>query len=402
MSLTDVAIRKAKPRDKDYKLSDEKGLYLLVRSNGSKYWRYKYRISGKEKIFAIGVYPDVSLAQAREKLDEARKLVSKDIDPNVVKKTSKHLTKTAQENSFEIIAREWFAKKSGAWKPSHSEKIMSRLEKNAFPWLGNRPITEIEAPELLTMLQRVENRGAIDTAHRVRQYCNQIFRYAITTGRVKHNPVGDLYGALQPIKTTHYSTITDPKAIGGLLRSIMGYQGQFVTGCALRLMPYVFVRHTELRMMEWLELDFEEALWRIPAEKMKMETMHLVPLSTQAISIIRELQPLTGNGKYVFPGILSSNKPISENTLLSALRRLGYTKEDMTVHGFRSMASTRLNELGWNRDAIERQLAHIEQNQVRAAYNHAEYLSERRKMMQYWADYLDSLLSSTKNTVLAV
>ncbi len=401
MALTDTKIRTTKSQEKDFKLADEKGLYLLITAKGAKYWRLKYRFAGKEKKLALGVYPDISLAEARNKRDEARKMLANGTDPGVFKQITKQTIKSAAENSFEAIAREWFAKHAPNWAESHSDKIIGRLENDLFPWLGNRPITEITAPELLIILRRVENRGALDTAHREQQYCGRIFRYAIATGRAERNPAADLRGALPPVsKENHYATILEPKAIGALLRAINGYKGHLATKCALQLAPLVFLRPGELRMGEWHEFNFETAEWRIPAERMKMPSPHIVPLSRQAISILLELQPLTGDGKYVFPSIRTASRPLSENTVNAALRRLGYTGDEMTGHGFRSMASTLLNEQGWNSDAIERQLAHAERNSVRAAYNHAEYLPERRKMMQHWSDYLDSLANETKSVQL--
>lgn len=393
MALTDAKVRTAKPLEKPYKLSDERGLFLLVASNGSKYWRFKYRFAGKEKLLAFGVYPDVSLTEAREKRDAARKLLTNETDPGLVKQLTKHHTKLAHENTFQTIALEWLAKFSSKWEPGYSEKVSRRLETNLFPWLGSRPIAEITAPELLVALRRIEARGAIDTAHRTRQYCTQIFRYAIATGRAERDPAADLQGALPPRKKNHYASITDPKAVGDLLRAIQGYQGYFVTKCALELAPLLFVRPGELRFAEWSEINFEIAEWRIPAARMKMRDPHIVPLSTQALAILSDLKALTRHSKYLFPGIRTNTRPISENTVNAALRRLGYTKEEMTGHGFRSMASTLLNEQGWHRDAIERQLSHSERNSVRAAYNYAEYLPERRKMMQHWADYLCSLVT---------
>ncbi|MFA6058600.1 MAG: integrase arm-type DNA-binding domain-containing protein [Taibaiella sp.] len=391
MILTDTKIRTIKARDKAYKLTDGKGLFLLISPTGSKYWRFKYRFAGKEKLIALGVYPEVSLAQARAKRDEARKLLANDTDPGLLKQLNKRARKTASENSFEAVAREWYAKFSIQWTPNHGQRILIRLEKDIFPWLGSRPINEITAQELLSALRRIENRGAIETAHRAQQNCSQVFRYAIATGRAERDPCPDLRGALQPVNTRHHASITDPKEIAKLLRSIQDYEGYFVTKCALGLAPLVFVRPGELRNAEWEEVNFETAEWRIPAEKMKMRSIHIVLLSTQAINILQELHALTGTGKYIFPSVRTPNRPMSENTVLGALRRLGYTKNEMTGHGFRSMASTLLNEQGWNRDAIERQLAHSERNSVRAAYNYAEHLPERRKMMQHWADYLESL-----------
>ncbi|MEO8400734.1 MAG: integrase arm-type DNA-binding domain-containing protein [Gammaproteobacteria bacterium] len=394
MPLKDVTCRNAKPREKAYKLSDEKGLYLFIKPNGTNSWRLKYRILGKEKTLSIGLYPDVSLQAARNARDNARTKLADKIDPGLAKQVSKRSAKEAAENSFEMIAREWFIKFSSKWSPSHSERILRRLEKDIFPWLGKRPIAEISAPELLAVLRRMESRGAIETAHRASQNCGQIFRYAIATGHAERDPSADLKGAIPPPKKAHHASIINPSKIGELLRAIDGYQGHFVTKCALRLAPLVFVRPGELRHAEWCEFNLATDEWRIPAEKMKMRVTHIVPLSTQAIAVIRELRSLTGDGKYLFPSVRSSKRAMSENTVLGALRRLGYTSDEMTGHGFRSMASTLLNEQGWNPDAIERQLAHGERNTVRAAYNYAEYLPERKKMMQHWADYLDKLKNS--------
>jgi integrase len=402
MPLTDVQIRKIKPREKSFKLSDEKGLFLFIPPNGSKYWRLKYRFGGKEKKLSFGVYPEVSLAQARTKRDEARTLLSNGADPGLVKQVKKRSAKLAAENSFEAIAREWYAKFSPKWVASHGERILIRLEKDIFPWLGNRPISEITAPELLSALRRIENRGAIETAHRAQQNCSQVFRYAIATGRAERDVSSDLRGAIPPPQKRHHASITDPKAIGELLRAINDYQGYFVTKCALQLAPLFFVRPGELRHAEWSEFNFEIAEWRIPAAKMKMRETHIVPLATQAVTILHELRALTGDGKYVFPGLRTPKRPMSNNAVLAALRRLGYAKDEMTGHGFRSMASTILNEQGWNRDAIERQLAHAERNSVRAAYNYAEHLPERRKMMQHWADYLDKLVIPAQISTLKI
>lgn len=400
MALTNNEIKNAKPREKAYKLSDGDGLFLLISPNGSKYWRFKYYFNGKEKLLALGVYDQITLAEARLKRNKARSLLNNEIDPGQSKQESKRLGKIAAENSFESIAREWHAKFSVKWTPKHAARTMRQFEKEIFPWLGRRAITQITAPELLAALRRTESRGAIETAHRAHQTCSQVFRYAIATGRAERDPSADLRGALPPARKKHHASLVDPKAIGDLLRAIHDYQGHFVTKCALHLAPLLFVRPGELRHAEWSEFDFKAAEWRIPAEKMKRCVTHIVPLSTQAISILRNLQPLTGNGKYVFPCIRTLKRPMSENTINAGLRRLGYTKEEMTGHGFRSMASTLLNEQGWNRDAIERQLAHAERNNIRAAYNYAEYLPERRKMMQHWADYLDGLAKGA--TVLSL
>lgn len=399
MSLSDAKIRNSKPREKAYKLSDEKGLYLHIAPNNSKYWRFKYRFDGKEKLLAFGVYPDVSLADARVKRDEARKQVANQTDPGFLKQMKKQTSKIEQEGSFEVIAREWHAKHSTGWTLRHSNKIMVRLERDIFPWLGKRPINEITAPELLSCLRRVEKRGTIELTHRLHQYCSRVFRYAIATGHAERDISYDLRGAISPVITRHHPSITDVKSIAGLLSAIEGYQGAFVTRCALQFVPLVFVRSGELRHAEWSEINFETAEWRIPAAKMKMRSVHIIPLSTQAIAILKEIQPLTGSGKYVFPSVRTLTRPMSENTVNAALRRLGYTKEEMTGHGFRSMASTLLNEQGWNRDAIERQLAHAERDAVRAAYNYAEHLPERRKMMQHWADFLEGLVNKKSQII---
>lgn len=391
MALSDIRIRKSQPTEKQYKLTDGEGLYLLVTPSGGKYWRYDYRFDGKRKTYAIGTYPDVPLKLARERKLDARKLVADGIDPNEMKKAKKRARKEASANSFESVAREWLVKYSTNWTEDHKERITRRLEKDVFPYIGTKPVEQIQAPELLTVVQRVENRGALDTAHRVLQNCGQVFRYAVATGRGGQDPSAALKGALPPVKQKHHASITDTKKIGGLLRAIDDYEGQFITKCALRFVPYCFVRPKELRHAEWAEFDLNHAEWRIPAEKMKMRETHIVPLSNQAVEILKELQPLTGSGKYLFPSVRSSQRPMSENTVNAALRRMGFSKDEMTGHGFRSMASTLLNEQGWNKDAVERQLAHSERDNVRAAYNYAEYLPERRKMMQTWADYLDAL-----------
>jgi len=391
MKLTDTAIKKAKRRGKPYKLFDGQGLYLLVKLNGRKAWRFKYRFNGKEKLISLGTYPEVSLAQARDRRKDAREKVADGIDPSVVKRANKLARAEEGENSFEAIGREWFEKNSPRWSKSHTDRSKRLLEKDLYPWLGPRPVAQIDAPELLRVIRRIESRGAVDTAHRALQYCGMVFRYAIATGRADRDPSGDLRGALPPVQKKHHASIVEPKAVGALLRAIDGYEGHLVTRCALQLAPLVFVRPGELRRAEWPEINLENAEWRIPAAKMKMESPHIVPLSRQALAVLSEIKPLTGGGRYVFPSVRSRQRPMSENTVNAALRRLGYTKEQMTGHGFRSMASTLLNEQGWHYDAIERQLAHAERNGVRAAYNYAEHLPERRKMMQAWADYLDGL-----------
>lgn len=390
MPLTDTAIRNAKPREKQYKLTDERGLYLLVRKSG-KYFRFDYRFFGKRKTMALGVYPDVTLADARQKRDDARKLLKKDVDPSQHKQAAATLKRELMTNNFEAIAREWFEKQKHTWSDGHSSRVIRRLELNVFPMIGKRPIKMINAPELLEVLKRVEHRGAFYSAGVVKRTCGQVFRYAIATGRAERDPSGDLQGALTPAKTTNMAAITDSKKIGGLLRAIDDYDGYFVTQCALKLAPLVFVRPGELRHVEWLEVDLDNAEWKIPACKMKTKNPHIVPLSKQAVEIFRMIEPVTGYGRYVFPSLRSIANPMSNNTINAALRRMGYTKDEMTGHGFRGMASTILHEQGWASDVIERQLAHTEGNSVKAAYNHAQHLPERRKMMQAWADYLDAL-----------
>jgi integrase len=390
MSLTDTAIRNAKPKKKQYKLTDGKGMYVLVKQAG-KYFRLDYRFGGKRKTLALGVYPDVTLKEAREKRDEARKLITNGVDPAQMRKVTKLMHTEQTANNFEAVAREWFAKRSSNWAESHAKKIIRRFELYLFPWLGSRPITEITPPELLSVLRRIESRGILETTHRVKQTCGQVFRYAIATGKAERDPSVDLRGALAPVKLGRMATITEPKKIGELLRAIDGYEGTAMAKCALRLAPLVFVRPGELRQAEWEEIDLDNTEWRIPAEKMKMKDPHIVPLSKQAVAILNEIHPITGQGRYVFPSVRTNLRPMSNNTILAALRRMGYAKDEMSGHGFRAMASTILHEQGWPSDIIERQLAHAERNNVKAAYNYAQHLSERRKMMQAWADYLDKL-----------
>jgi len=377
--LTDTAIRNAKPSTKQTKLYDEKGLFLLVTPKDGKWWRFKYRFEGKEKQLSLGTYPDTGLKEARAGRDKARKLLAQEIDPGEHRKTIRHQNAEAAENSFEVVAREWFSKYAPGWAPSHSNKIIRRLERDLFPFLGNRPIADISAPELLGVLRRIESRGALETTHRAKQNCGQVFRYAIATGRAERDPSADLRGALSPWKPQHYATITNPKDIGQLLRAIDSYSGSHVTRAALQLAPLVFVRPGELRQAEWAELNLEQATWHLPAEKMKARQPHIVPLSTQAVEILLEIHKLTGTGRYVFPGARSRKKPMSENAINAALRGMGYERGSFTAHGFRSMASTLLHEQGWPSDVIERQLAHAERNSVKAAYNRAEHLPERKK-----------------------
>jgi integrase len=398
MPLSDPAVRNAKPADKPYKLTDGDGLYLLVK-NAGKYWRYDYRYVGKRKTLAFGVYPVITLAEARERRTQARKLLANGSDPGVIKQAKKREEKELSANTFEAVAREWHQKQSVKWVPKNTARTLSLLSRSIFPAIGNAPIAQVTAGSLLSAIQKIESRGNIETAHRAMQICGQIFRYAIATGRAQADLSVVLKGALTPVKETHHASITDPKKIRDLLLALDGYDGSFVTKTALKLAPLLFVRPGELRHAEWSEINFDAAEWRIAAGKMKMKAVHLVPLSTQAIAILRELEPHTGDGRYVFPGVRSYARPMSENTVNAALRRLGYEKNEMTGHGFRSMASTILHEQGWPHEAIERQLAHAERNKVSAAYNYAEHLPKRREMMQAWSDYLDRLKTRGINTV---
>lgn len=392
MPLTDTAIRTAKPGDKPLKLTDEKGLFLLIAPAGGKWWRFRYRYDGKHKMLSMGIYPEVPLKLARERRDEARRLLAEGIDPGEHRKATKNMQADRAANSFEAVAREWFAKYSTTWVPSHSERIIRRLERDVFPWLGNKPIAEVNAPALLASLRRIEDRGALETAHRALQNCGQVFRYAIATGRAERDPSQDLRGALPPTRQTHHASITDPHAIGGLLRAMDAYSGSFVTKCALRLAPLVFVRPGELREAEWAEFDLDAATWEIPAERMKMKLPHIVPLAGQAVEILRALHAVTGRGRYVFPGARSNGRPMSNNAILAALRRMGFEKTEMSGHGFRAMARTVLDEvLGYRPDWIEHQLAHAVRDPNGRAYNRTAHLKQRREMMQTWADYLDTL-----------
>jgi integrase len=392
MPLTDVAVRNAKPTSKPYKLADDRGLFLLVTPAGGRLWRLKYRVLGKEKLLSLGSYPDLSLREARDARDEARKLLANGIDPGERKQADKRAALQASADSFEALAREWHKRQLKSWTPGHGVTVMSRLERDVFPWIGRRPIATIDAANLLEVLRRVEDRGAIETAHRIKTVCSQVFTYAIATRRASKNPAADLTGALLPAKSTHRAAITDPLKVGALLRAIDGYEGALVTRCALRLAPLVFVRPGELRAMEWAEVDQDLAQWNIPAERMKTREAHLVPLSEQALIVLREIHPLTGRGRFVFPSARSPRRPMSNNAVLAALRRMGFAKDEMSGHGFRAMARTILDEvLQFRTDFIEHQLAHAVRDPNGRAYNRTAHLVERQKMMQAWADYLDKL-----------
>lgn len=395
--LSELQVRNAKPQKKEYKLMDGYGLFLLVTPTNGKLWRLDYRFGEKRKTLAIGAYPAITLADARQRRDDAKKLLANGIDPSEIKKAQKAATVAETENGFETVAREWHSKFSGSWSPSHAETTLKRLRLDVFPIMGARPINEIKAPELLAMLRRVESRGALETAHRIRTICGQVFRYAVATGRAERDPSADLKGALPPYKKSHLAAITDPKEIAPLLKAIDGYQGSFVVKSAMQLAPLVFVRPGELRHAEWSEIDLETAEWNIPAERMKMKVAHLVPLSSQAVHILSELKLLTGRGRYVFPSGRSFARPMSNNAVNAALRRMGFDKDEMTGHGFRAMARTILDEVLQVRpDYIEHQLAHAVRDPNGRAYNRTAHLNERRKMMQLWSDYLEGLKSGAK------
>lgn len=401
---SNATIKAIKPGDPRQRLSDGSGLYLLLFVKGGAHgWRFDYTIGAKRKTLSLGTYPATSLALARQQAQEARKQVREGVDPSEVRQakraeviTQRKLAELAEAGiappgSFEAVAREWFTKNEPTWAESHSEKIIRRLERDVFPWIGNRPVGELKPGDILAVLKRVEERGAIETTHRVQQNCSQVFRYAVATGRAESDPSRDLRGALPAWRPEHYPTIIDPREVGQLLRDLHAYKGALITKIAMKLTPLLFVRPGELRRAEWSEINLDGAEWRIPKAKMKRRVMHIVPLSTQAVALFRELHALTGGGVWVFPGNRTNGEPMSENTVNAALRRLGYDRATLTAHGFRGMASTMLHEQGWPTDAIERQLSHVERNDVKAAYNHAEHLPKRREMMQAWADYLDQL-----------
>jgi integrase len=390
MPLTDTAVKKAKPGARPVKLSDSKGMYLLVNPTGSKLWRWKYRMLGKEKVMALGAYPDVSLAQAREAVDSARKVLAAGDDPMVKRKADKHASLTAAANSFESVARKWWAHWSPTRTEQHAGQVMRRFEANVFPYIGARPVSAIQAPELVAMLKGIEARGVNDVAKRAHQTSSQVFRYAIAHGLATRNPAADIKpGDVLASRQKKNLARIDGKELPALLRHIDAYQCTAATRLAMKLMALTFVRTSELIGARWAEFDLKAARWDIPAERMKMKTPHIVPLSSQAVNILKTLQLVSGRGALVFPGERDHEKPMSNNTILGALKRMGY-KGRMTGHGFRGIASTLLHEMGFNHAHIELQLAHQERDAVSAAYNHATYLKERAKMMQHWADYLDN------------
>lgn len=389
MPLSDTAIRLLKPKTKPFKVADGGGLFLLVQPTGAKWWRYKYRFNGKEKLMALGAYPTVTLREARNRHHNARKLVEAGSDPSEAKRESKRRLKLKAENTFEALAREWCESRKEVWVTSYSEDMVARLERHIYPKLGHRPVAEISAPELLEAVRAVEESGARDMAKRLVQVSGQVFRYAIATGRAERNPAGDLRGALKPVARKHQAHLKEAE-LPEFLQKLESYDGHPQTKLAMRLLLLTFVRTIELRGAKWTEVDFEKAEWRIDAGRMKMREAHIVPLSKQAVVILEALKKLSGHREFVFPNLQRAFGCMSENTVLYALYRMGYHSR-ATGHGFRSTASTILNENGFAPDVIERQLAHCERNKVRAAYNHAQYLPERRKLMQWWADYLDDV-----------
>ncbi len=386
--LNDITIKKAKPKDKQYKLTDGEGMYLMIHPNGGKYWRLRYKLAGKEKTLALGTYPTVSLAEARDKRFDAKKQLSNGIDPSQEKKQKKLQQYINAENSFENIARDWYQKNYAKWKPRHANYILKRLEADIFPVIGSRPINEIKTPELLATIQKVEKRGALDIAKRALQTSGQVFRYAIAIGKAEHDISANLKGALTTRQPVNHARLEEDQ-LPEFFEKLEKYEGQ-QTKLAFKFLILTFVRTIELRGARWEEINFEKKEWHIPAERMKMGQKHIVPLAKQSITLLKELQELNGNRDLIFPSQTNPNKMMSENTLLYTLYRLGYHSR-ATTHGFRSTASTILNEKGFNRDHIERQLAHGERDKVRAVYNHAQYLPERHKMMQWWANHLDKL-----------
>lgn len=405
MPLTDLQLKSAKPKEKEYKLSDGGGLYLLITHSGGKLWRFNYRFDGKQKTLFLKSYPEITLSDARKARDDARKLLANGVDPGAVIKAQKEQVQIQAEisaNTFEKVAREWLQKNSPAWSASHIKTITSRLERDVYPAFGDRAVSSITRNDVKNLMVKVEARGTIETADRIKLYCRQILRYALNNGMIEANPVDDMKDILSKRKSGHHAALTDPKEVASLLRAIDGFEGSFIVKCALKLAPLLFVRPGELRQMEWNEIDFElldgsTPEWNIPAHKMKMKEPHVVPLCKQAVAMLRELQPVTGNGKYVFPNGRTTDRPMSEVALLAALRRMGYSKEEMTPHGFRAMARTILDEVLQVRpDFIEHQLAHAVKDPNGRAYNRTAHLAERKKMMQQWADYLDGLKNGAK------
>ena len=390
MPLSDAAIRRVKPTEKQQKLSDGGGLFLLVHPNGSRYWRWKYRFNGKEKLLGMGIYPEVTLAKAREAREDARRLLASGVDPSEQRKAAAATKAADLVESFEVIAREWLAGRP--WVPGYEKKVAAWFEKDVFPLIGRRRAAELKASDFLAIARRMEERKAFESAHRVMQNCGQVMRYAVATDRAERNPVADLRGALIPPPEKNHAAVVEPVQLGGLLRALHAYHGTPVVQAALKLAPMVFVRPGELRQAEWTEVDLDAGLWSIPASRMKMRQAHIVPLARQAVGVLKELHQVTGRGKYVFAGGRSDKRPMSEAAVLAALRVMGFDKDTVTGHGFRATARTLLDEvLGFRPDIIEHQLAHAVKDPNGRAYNRTTHLVERTRMMQEWADYLDRL-----------
>jgi integrase len=390
MKLTAVQIKKIQPTDSTRRYFDGGGLYLEVRPNGSRYWRYKYRFRGKEKLLAIGVYPHVSLKEAREARNGAAALLAKGLDPTAEKSSGRSMTAQQGARTFEQIAHDWLGKQRAVWAPSRYRVVAQSLKLNVFPFIGARLISEIQPIEVLDAIKIMEARGVRYSAHRTLSICSQIFRFAVASCLIQSDPTRDLRGALAPVVQRHLAAITTRDGAGQLMRAIRGFEGYSLTRLMLLLHAYTFCRPGEIRGAEWAEIDMAAALWTIPPERMKGKREHLVPLSRQALEVLQSAHPISGHGRFVFPSVRSAERPMSDNTANAALRRMGYSKDEMTAHGFRAMASTLLNEAGYDPDAIEKQLAHVEANKVRAAYHRAQYLEERKRMMQEWADLLDN------------
>ena len=390
--LTDVAIKALKAKDKTYRVFDTKGLYIEITSSGSKLWRYRYWYDGKEKRLSFGPYPEVKLSKARELRDKARENIRNGTDPAILKKKQKNKS----NNTFRLVAQEWLSGMKNVWSARHAEDVVTRLEKNVYPSLGDVDISEITPTDVLKIMRIIEDRGAHEIARRTMGTCSQIFRYAVATEKAPSDPCRDLRGALVPFNRKNYAAITRPKEVGHFLNNIENYVGSIMVTAAMKFSALTFCRPGEIRQAEWTELDWDEREWRIPAHKMKARQEHRVPLADQAVKILEEMKFITGTGLYIFPSARSKDRPMSENAVLAAIRTMGYTKDEMTPHGFRAMASTLLNELGYRPDIIEAQLAHKEADKVRAAYNRAQYMQERRKLMQDWADYLDKLLAEAQ------
>lgn len=394
MPLTDAAIRRAKPADKPQKLADGGGLFLLITVAGAKSWRWKYRVAGKEKLLTLGLYPDVSLAKAREAREDARRLLASGVDPSEHRKAATASRAVADGESFEVITREWLAGRP--WVPAYGKKVIAWFEKDVFPYIGARRARDLKASDFLHVARRMEAREAFESAHRVMQNCGQVMRYAVATDRAERNPVADLRGALVPAPEKNHAAIVDPGQLGGLLRALHAYHGTPVVQAALKLAPMVFVRPGELRQAEWTEVDLDAAVWSIPAARMKMRQAHIVPLARQAVEVLAELRQITGHGRYVFAGGRTDKRPMSEVAVLAALRVMGFDKDTVTGHGFRATARTLLDEvLGYRPDIIEHQLAHAVKDPNGRAYNRTTHLVERTRMMQEWADYLDRLRTGT-------